>query len=149
MQDVLQPAEPAVSEPDLFTLRQFAELLGWRGLRTYKVNVEGRIITWFETTDKKFFLQINPHPVGNLTPFRATVIAMRYGIPLDAVGFHDFDLKGDEASLNHRADELLPILGRHNFKRREWRRRLLNEYSRRMAEHGHGVGWPSKRLATP
>lgn len=89
-------------------------------------------------------MQINPDPVGDQTHFMATVTATRYGFPLDAVGFHNFNLEGGEESLKHRAAELYPILGRQNFKNKKWRKRLLSGYHKWMAEHGHGIGWPSR-----
>ena len=128
----------------ILKLREFAELLGWRGLQACTVDLDGREITWFETTDKKFYLQINPQPVGSRNHFRATVIATRYGLPLDAVGFHDFDLQDEKMSLKVSSEDLYPILGRRNFKNKPWRNHLLHQYAKRMAEHGHNIGWPSQ-----
>jgi hypothetical protein len=109
----------------IFELRRFAELLGWRGLRLVHVTLDdGRLVIFYQTTDEKLHLQINPHPLGQATHYRATVIATRYGFPLDAVGFHDFSLTGRDDDLQLTAERLKAILSRRNFRNKEWRKRL-------------------------
>ena len=106
-------------------LRRFAELLGWRGLQHRHVTLDnGRLCVFFQTTDEKLNLQINPHPIEQTTHFRATVNATRYGFPLDAVGFHDFSLTGNDDDLRRTAEKLKPILSRQNFRDKEWRKRF-------------------------
>ena len=74
----------------------------------------GSIITWYATSDTKFFLQINEHPAGQLETYAAAVYADRYGI---CTGWHTFTLaNGDSAGL------LMPWLQRRLFKDRAWRR---------------------------
>ena len=85
---------------------------------------DGRLLVFFQTTDEKLHLQINPHPIGQSKHFRATVIATRYGFPLNAVGFHDFSLTGSDDNLRLIAEKLKPILSRSNFKNKEWRKRF-------------------------
>jgi len=79
---------------------------------------------WYETTDEKFHLQINPHPLGQTTHYRATVIATRYGLSLDAVGFYDLTLGENDDDLRQCAHCLQPTLSRSNFKSKEWRKRF-------------------------
>jgi hypothetical protein len=108
-----------------FRLRRFAELLGWRGLRLGHVVLDdGSLVLWYQTTDEEFHLQVNPYPQGQSTRYQATVIAVRYGLPLNAVGFHEFSLSGEDEDLLHAAEKLKPILCRKNFKNKEWRKLL-------------------------
>jgi hypothetical protein len=108
----------------VFALRHLAELLGWRGLQLRHCTFDdGKLYWWYETTDLKFHLQINPHPQGQSAHYRATVIATRYGLALDAVGFHDFSLPSED-DVVLIAEKLMPVLCRRNFRNKEWRKRF-------------------------
>ena len=102
-------------------LRVFARALGWRGLDMWQhVDNSGTIITWYSTSDEKFFLQINEHPVGQTETYAAAVYADRYGI---CTGWHTFTLADGES-----ADLLTPWLHRRPFKDRNWRRAFCTRH---------------------
>lgn len=69
----------------LSTLRSLAEALGWRGLEMWRHRLEDdTVLTWYSTSDEKFFLQINEDPPGQSNTYTAAVYADRYGYALVA-----------------------------------------------------------------
>jgi hypothetical protein len=114
-------------------IEYFAGLLGWHGIRLWKVllsdddirtaKLKNALVICYETTDEKFNLQINPHPIGQTRTYRATVKAERYGIA--NVGWHDFELFDDEETLRREADRLRPWLERRQFKNPKLRREFI------------------------
>ena len=110
----LMPPSFDSSKP-LAALRAVAASLGWRGLELWqRVFDDGRVVTWYSTSDRKFFLQINEHPIGQVETYAAAVYADRYGI---CTGWHRFRL-GDGAT----TAALASWLRRPQFKDRRWRR---------------------------
>ena len=116
----------------LARMQQFAELLGWRGLRLGHVRLcddeaaradapDGMVI-FYQTTDEKFNLQINTYPHGQCRQHRATVKAERYGIR--HVGWHEFELLDDPDKLRQEADRLRPWLDRRLFRDAKRRRQF-------------------------
>jgi hypothetical protein len=103
-----------------FALTEFAESLGWRGLRMWQHVDKGQIITWYATTDQKFFLQINEHPVGSTTRHAAAVFARRYNLctPWNTFGISD----------KSAAQRLSGWLRRSNFRDRTWRRAFRRDH---------------------
>jgi hypothetical protein len=96
-------------------LRDFAAALGWHGLEMRQHPWDdGKVVTWYATNDRKFFLQINEHPCFQTKTYSAAVYAKRYGI---CTGWHCFELADGDA-----AATLAPWLSRRQFKEREWRR---------------------------
>lgn len=109
----------------------FAGALGWRGLQMWQHDLDGRIITFYATTDPKFFLQVNEHPVGCTVTHVAAVYAHRYGI---CTGWHVFNTTDRDAS--HRLAEWLR---RSQFRDAQWRR----SFKRRHPECcGDPRDWP-------
>ena len=99
----------------LAALRAVAASLGWHGLELWqRVFDDGLVVTWYSTSDRKFFLQINEHPIGQVETYAAAVYADRYGI---CTGWHRFRL-GDGAT----TAALASWLRRPQFKDRRWRR---------------------------
>lgn len=99
----------------LASLRAVAASWGWHGLELWQdVSADGLVVTWYSTTDPKFFLQINEHPIGQAETYAAAVYADRYGI---CTGWHRFRL-GDDAGIA----SLGRWLRRQQFKDRRWRR---------------------------
>lgn len=111
------------STKPLSRLRSLAAALGWRGLEMRQhTREDGRVVTWYSTTDSKFFLQINEHPCFQTETYAAAVYAERYGI---CTGWHCFELDDAEA-----VSALAPWLNRRQFRDRVWRR----EFKRRHPE---------------
>jgi hypothetical protein len=112
------------SQP-FYEIQRLAELLGWRGLRQEgDVSPEsGEALVWYWTTDRKFFFQVNPYPQGQTDEYEATVVAQRYGFHPLAVGFHRFSLTTETVA--DAAKRLSPILSRHHFRNRQWRKAFL------------------------
>mgnify|MGYP001135443038 FL=1 len=99
----------------LASLRAVAASWGWHGLELWQhALADGLVVTWYSTSDRKFFLQINEHPVGQAETYAAAVYADRYGI---CTGWHGFRL-GDDAGIA----SLGRWLRRDQFKDRRWRR---------------------------
>lgn len=103
--------DPSKPVGQLWTL---ASALGWRGLDMWQHASGGDVVTWYTTSDRKFFIQINEHPPGQTNTYAACVYADRYGI---CTGWHTFTLADTDA-----VDFLLPWLRRRAFKDRNWRR---------------------------
>ena len=103
------------------TIREFAASLGWHGLQMWQMDLDdGTVVTWDKTSDRKFFLQINEHPIGNADVHAAVVWAHRYGI---CTGYHTFDTNDRDA-----ADRLKPWLLRRQFRDRLWRRQFKSRH---------------------
>jgi hypothetical protein len=106
-------------------LRWFASLLGWKGLRQEWIDfgddelAAARIVVWYETTDKKFSIQINENPIGQSRQYEAAILSWRYGIgPIgwNQGGWHPFELFDGDRALRAEADRLRPRLGRQQFR---------------------------------
>lgn len=120
----------------LLRMRQFAELLGWRGLRLGYVllrddeatpaNAHGGVVIFYQTTDEKFNLQINTYPHGQCRQHQANVKADRYGIL--HVGWHEFELFHDHDRFCQEAERLRPWLDRQMFRNPIRRRQYLREH---------------------
>ncbi len=125
-----------LSEQPLARMRYFAAILGWRGLQLEYVRLSDEeaargqiphgLVIYYITTDLKFNLQINTYPHGQCRIHKATVKADRYGIV--HVGWHDFELHGDDQRLQQEVERLSPWLTRKNFKDRTWRRQFAKEH---------------------
>lgn len=108
------PASRDASKP-LYGLRAFARALGWRGLDMWQHMMDnGDIVIWYQTSDRKFFVQINENHVGQTDTYAVAVYADRYGI---CTGWHTFELSDDRS-----AESLIAWLQRRQFKDRSWRR---------------------------
>ncbi len=89
--------------------------LGWHGLEMWQhLCDDGQLLTWYSTSDPKFFLQINEHPMGRIETYAAAVYADRYGI---CTGWHRFCLDNSK-----EIAALRPWLSRRQFKVPQWRR---------------------------
>lgn len=120
------------STKPLMQLRAFAGALGWHGLEMWQHTWDdGRIVTWYETTDRKFFLQVNEHPCYQTETYSAAVYAGRYGI---CTGWHSFKLADPDAS-----SALAPWLNRCQFKDRVWRREFKKRHPECCVERSK---WP-------
>jgi hypothetical protein len=99
----------------LASLRAVAASWGWHGLELWQEALaDGLVVTWYSTSDPKFFLQINEHPIGQAETYAVAVYAYRYGI---CTGWHRFRL-GDDSEIAL----LGPWLRRRQFKDRRSRR---------------------------
>src|SRR5687768_5379528 len=92
----------------------FADALGWHGLRMWQNRDTATVATWYATTDRKCFLQINEHPIGNESTYAAAVYASRYGI---CTGWHRFTLSDQQPELH-----LKDWLSRRHFRNLRLRR---------------------------
>ena len=98
-------------------LRQFASDLGWNSLKWFeKVFEDGDKLTWYSTSDDKFFLQINEFRTTDEECHSAAVYSLRRGI---CCGFFKFRLS-DPIALH----ELRILLRRRNFRIARWRRTI-------------------------
>jgi hypothetical protein len=117
--NAMAPASDACKP--LAALRSVADALGWRGLEMWRHRLEdGTIVTWYSTTDWKFFLQINEDPPGQPDTHVAAVFADRYGI---CTGWHRFALGNPRVAQNLR-----PWLSRQLFRKRSWRRNFCRRF---------------------
>ncbi len=107
------PPSYDTSKP-LSELSVFAASLGWHGLEMWQHRCDdGVLITFYSTSNSKFFLQINEHPMGQIAIYAAAVYADRYGI---CTGWHRFILGDDQTTASLRT-----WLVRRQFKDRGWR----------------------------
>jgi hypothetical protein len=107
-------------------IRQFASLLGWRGLSLDWVRFtdegdarrpaepEPRIVVYYVTTDAEFHIQINESPIGPCRYYEASVGAFRYGIA--QIAWHPFELFDEDALFFAEAKRLRPLLDRQQFR---------------------------------
>jgi hypothetical protein len=95
-------------------LRRIAERLGWRGLCLWQHRLPDGLITWYSTTDEKFFLHINELPHRQAATYSAAVYADRYDV---YVGWCSFSLAN-----RMTVEALAPLLSRRLLKNRCWRR---------------------------
>ncbi len=108
------PPRHDASKP-LTELCVVAASLGWHGLEMWQhLCNDDQLITWYSTSDTKFFMQINEHPMGQVETYAAAVYADRYGI---CTGWHRFRLVDNDEIV-----ALRPWLNRRQFKDRKWRR---------------------------
>ena len=114
-------------------MRRFAGMLGWNGLELFRLVAPadaglpaGAVLTFYQTTDEKFFLQINENPMGQGITHQATVCASRYGIR--DVGWHRFQMSDDERLLRDEVKRLEPWLARKHFKNPAWRRQFKKQH---------------------
>jgi hypothetical protein len=132
-----------------FRMQQFAERLGWRGLRMEHLWLReqngnlpaGSLIVYYITTDARFHIQINESPCGQWETHGAAVIAERY--ELVPTPFHDFRLGSDDRQLKAEAQRLAPYLSRANFKSKAWRSQLRRAQPERFYPAGW-IGWKRK-----
>jgi hypothetical protein len=113
-------------------MQMFASWLGWRGLQIFDVAPWPEAfeshkgldrLYFYQTPDRKFFLNINEVPDGQSLTHRATIRAERYGIAgIDAIHFALYD---DIDRLRIECDRLLPMLSRDNWKARSWRKQRM------------------------
>lgn len=126
-------------------MRRFAALLNWQGLKIFYhffspgedagTSVPNtRFIVWYMTSDEKFNLQINEHPIGQSLTHQASVKAIRYGISNN--GWHPFVLGDGDDELRSEAERLRSKLDRRLWKNRSWRRDFIA---------GHPVQLPRPR----
>ncbi len=111
----------------LTRLRSFAAALGWQGLEMWQHTIldwDGFVATWYLTTDRKFFLQINEHPQRQIETYSAAVYGYRYGV---YSGFHCFVLYADER-IEDEIDRLYGWLSRRQFKDRKWRHKFKSHH---------------------
>lgn len=103
-------------------MRKFASLLGWNGLELFVVGpIDGvGFVSFYQTPDEKFNLQINEIPSGQCSTHQATVKASRYGI--SSIGWVPFTLFDDPLKLKEEAMRIRPGLDRKNWKSKIWRR---------------------------
>jgi hypothetical protein len=99
-------------------ISDFAKNLGWRGIRVHFHFSPFGLVTVYHTTHRKFFLQINEHPIGSTSTYAAAVYADCYGI---CCGFFPFRLNRDSQHLRN-------WLFRKNYRDSRWRRMLRREY---------------------
>lgn len=128
----------------LMRLRCFAQSLGWRGLEMWQHLLEpDKLVTWYQTSDQKFFLHITEYPVGQTSTYAAAVYASRYSI---CTGFHTFELS--EAPANN---ELHYWLAREQFRDRKARRNFCERHPeccfakrkrRPWLSNSSGTRWP-------
>lgn len=96
-------------------LRIFASRFEWNSLRWFeKVFEDGDKLTWYHTTDDRFFLQINEFRTADEECYSAAVYSLRHGI---CCGFFKFRLS-DPIALQ----DLCVLLRRRNFRIARWRR---------------------------
>jgi hypothetical protein len=125
----------------LYQLRRFASALGWHGLIICQYEFSDweppLITTWYQTTDRKFCLQINEHPQGQEETYAAAVYGYRYGL---FSGFHRFTLYADERVLRE-VEQLEGWLQRRRFKNRLWRRWFRERYPECFRGRRGSVPW--------
>jgi hypothetical protein len=96
-------------------LRKFASSLGWRTLKQHtKVFSPDDVLVWYETTDRKFWFQINRYGDETSPFYNAAAYSLRHGI---CVGFFVFDLSRAAIS-----QYMAPLWRRSNFYDPRWRR---------------------------
>ena len=109
----------------LAQIKAIAAAWGWWGLEMWQQSFDddGKmfLVTWYSTSDPKFYLQINEHPIGNVEAYAASVYAKRHGIH---TGWHRFELDDDGA-----VKSLAAWLSRRQFKDRKWRRGFRSRHS--------------------
>jgi hypothetical protein len=115
-------------------LCRFAAAVGWNGLQMHQhvltdetcgTCASGDIITFYCTTDPKFFLQINENPVGQAIEYHATVMLWRYGIR--DIGWHSFSISAPGDEINEAA-RLQPLFSRCQFRDAHWRRNFKRRH---------------------
>lgn len=125
-------------------MQMFASWLGWRGLQIFDVAPWPEAfeshkgldrLYFYQTPDRKFFLNINEVPGGQSFTHRATIRAERYGIAgIDGIHFALYD---DIDRLRIECHRLLPMLSRNNWKSRSWRKQRMDAPDVSL--------WPSKK----
>jgi hypothetical protein len=105
----------------LMSIVRVAKSLGWQGLQMWQHRLgPDDIITWYSTSDEKFFLQINEHPIGQTLSYAGAVHATRYSI---CTGWHKFELSDEPKN-----DVLHYWLNRRQFRDRKSRRRFCENH---------------------
>jgi hypothetical protein len=121
----------------LARMRQFASLLGWKGLQLEYVTFSAEeilkyncpttgIIAHYMTTDLKFNIQINESPVDQCITHQATIKADRYGIC--NIGWHSFKLFENDQQFMEEVERLRPWLDRRLYKNAHWRREFKHKF---------------------
>jgi len=134
----------------LSLVKLFAARLGWRGLRPYSFTIRegedrfapiGTVVTYFTTTDIKFFIQINQATPGTFGRYRASVVAHRYDICF--TDFYECNFESSEQAASESA-RLFSRLGRANFKDPSWRRDFLELQPRKRWKKRKRRGWKGR-----
>lgn len=109
------------STKPLMQIVKIAQFLGWRGLEMWQHRLgPDEIITWYSTSDRKLFLQINEHPPGQAFTYSGCVYAIRYSI---CTGWHNFKVS------DGLSNEVLHYwLNRQQFRHRQSRRRFSENH---------------------
>lgn len=107
-------------------MRQFASLLGWRGLVLSWTRItdeeakcsptppKTRLFVYYVTTDERFRIQINELPAGQSRYYQAAIAPFHYRI--SQTEWHPFELFDNDAALIGEAERLRGFLHRQRFR---------------------------------